>query len=155
MRTFLRAVPLHVRETMKSRKPSHRDILSSCSEIRPDDGIDPRTFFGKSERKKSNHKNLQMCGEIARTLSLVLAWESGDDLLQALIVESVQPAPDSSRVLVTVRVQPRAEVVDIGQVQERLHQCRGRFRTEVAAAIHRKRVPELVFRVLSGGEVNP
>ena len=89
---------------MKSKKPSRRQMLANCSEIRPDDGVDPRTFFRKSGRKATNRKALQMCGEIAQTLNWVLAWESGDELLQTLTVESVEPAPDSTRVLVTVAV---------------------------------------------------
>lgn len=140
---------------MKSKKPSQKEILSSCNEIRPDDGVDPRTFFRHSGRKRTNRRALQLCGQIAQTLTSVLAWESGDELLQSLVVESVEPAPDSTRVLVTVSVQASAGGADAGQVIERLHRAAGRFRTEIAAAVHRKRVPELVFRVARRGEVNP
>ena len=49
-----------------------------------------------------NRKALQLCGEVGRTLSQVLAWESGDDLLRDVVVDSVTPAPDSSRLLVIV-----------------------------------------------------
>ena len=92
VRFCLRAAPLHVRESMTSKKPSRRQLLSFCSEIRSDDGVDPRTFFRKSGRKPNNRKVLQMCGEIARTLSGVLAWESGDDVLRGLAVDAVEPA---------------------------------------------------------------
>jgi ribosome-binding factor A len=140
---------------MTSKKPSRRQLLSSCSEIRPDDGVEPRTFFRKAGRKANNRKALQMCGEIARTLSAVLAWESGDNVLRCLAVDAVEPAPDSTRVLVTVYIQTPLENADVGQVLERLHRSRGKLRTAVAAAIHRKRVPELVFRVRALGEVSP
>ena len=138
---------------MKIKRPSQNDLLSSCDEIRPDDGVDPRTFFRKSGRQRTNRKALQLCGQIAQTLSAVLAWESGDELLQCLMIESVEPAPDSTRVLVTVSVP--AGGVDAGAVLERLHRAAGRFRSEIAAAVHRKRVPELVFRVARRGEVTP
>ena len=87
---------------MKSRKPSRRQILSSCHEIGPDDGVDPRTFFRDPARPKTNRKALQLCGQVARTLQAVLAGETGDDLLRELQVESVVPAPTSARLLVTL-----------------------------------------------------
>jgi ribosome-binding factor A len=140
---------------MKSRKPSQRQILSSCHEIGPDDGVDPRTFFRRPSRQRTNRKALQMCGEIARTLSAVLAWESGDDLLRCVTVVSVEPAPDSTRVLVRVCIPQSADVLTPSQVLEGLHRLSGKLRTEVAGALHRKRVPELVFQVVTGGEVRP
>src|SRR5205807_2594335 len=102
---FVRPAAVHVRVIMNPKKRSHRQILSSCNEIGPDDGVDPRTFFRKPSRQGTNRKLLQLCGQIGRTLNSVLAWESGDDLLRDLLVESVEPAPDSTRVLVTVQVQ--------------------------------------------------
>ena len=124
---------------MKPKRPSRREILSSCSEIRPDDGVDPRTFFRKSGRKPNNRKALQMCGEIARTVGAVLAWESGDEVLRSLAVDAVEPAPDSTRVLVTVHLQTPVENASVSQVLEHLDRSRGKLRTAVAAAIHRKR----------------
>jgi ribosome-binding factor A len=139
---------------MKSKKRSREQILSCCSNIGPDDGVDPKTFFRKSGRKKTNRKALQMCGEIAQTISQVLAWESSDDLLRSLEVHSVVPAPDSTRVLVTVYVPRAMKNVNDAQVEARLVSCRGKLRTEAAAAIHRKRVPELAFRVLRREEAS-
>ena len=124
---------------MKSIKPSQRQLQSLCSEIRPDDGVDPRTFFRKSSgRKTTNRKALQLCGAIARTLSQVLAGESRDDLLRTALLQSVEPAPDSTRVLVTVVMQAPQDGVNAGQLSERLNHSRGRLRAEVAASIHRK-----------------
>jgi ribosome-binding factor A len=139
---------------MKARKTSNREIDASCSERRPDDGVDPRTFFRKPARRGNNRKDLQLCSQIARTLNSVMAWESGDDLLLCLSVESVVPAPDSTRVLVTVSVQSPLETAERAQILARLYGHAGRFRAEVGAAIHRKKVPELVFRV-SGEGVRP
>jgi ribosome-binding factor A len=93
-----------------------------------------------------------MCGEIARTLGMVLGWESGDPLLRELIVEAVEPAPDSTRVLITVSL-PCESRFGYGEILNRLLRATGRLRTEIAAAIHRKRVPELTFRVVGRGEV--
>jgi ribosome-binding factor A len=137
---------------MKNRKPSPKQIL--CHELGAEDGADPRTFFRRPTHKRLNRKALQLCGQIARTLSAVLAWESADELLRSLGVESVTPAPDSTRVLVTVWLHPSAGAANAHQVLEHLHRFSGKLRSEIAAAIHRKRVPELVFRVAGQGAVS-
>jgi ribosome-binding factor A len=110
----------------------------------PDDGLDPRVFFQKSSRKKTNRKALQLAGQVAETLNWVLGWESSNEILRSMSVESVVPAPDSTRMLVTVRFAGGA----LGEAQEHLHRAAGKLRSEVAASIHRKRVPELIFRVI-------
>lgn len=149
-RTFAVRPFVHVRGMMKPRKRSRKEMVASCDEIGPDDGSDPRTFFQKMSRPKTNRKALQLCSQIALTLGSVLAWESNSLLLQSLTVESVLPAPDSSRVLVTLRPDA-AEPANTAQLLAALEQSAGWLRVQVAAAIHRKRVPELVFR-LTGKE---
>jgi ribosome-binding factor A len=139
---------------MKFKKIRRRQDLSSCDEIGPDDGADPRTFFRERTYKRTNRKALQLCGQIARTLSSVLTYESSDDLLRCRWVESVEPSPDSTRVLVTVSVGIPSEGADPNEVLAHLYRSAGKMRTEIAAAIHRKRVPELVFRVIPRGEVD-
>lgn len=131
---------------MHFKKPSRKDLLSSCEDIGPDDGVDPRLPPRDFSRQPPRRKSLQLCSQVARTLNDVFAWECGDDLLQELIVESVQPAPNSGRLLVTVLLS--TETADVDQVMQRLHRAQGLLRSEVAAAIHRRRVPELTFRVI-------
>src|SRR5436190_2227200 len=112
-----------MRVFMKAKKPSRRQILSSCNQPGPEDGADPRTFFRKPSRRGLNRKALQLCGQVAQTLSAVLAWESGDDLLSDLTVESVEPAPDSTRVLVSVSTggaEPEAVLAALHRVSGRL-----------------------------------
>ncbi len=140
---------------MKRKQPSRKDFLSSCSEVGPEDGVDPRLFFRKTSDKRLNRKALQLCSEVARALGHALAWELGDELLSNLRVESVTPAPDSSRLLVTVSlaIAPGIDLPD--EVNVRLRQFTGRLRAEVATAIHRRRVPELSFCVQARTEVEP
>jgi ribosome-binding factor A len=144
---------------MEYRKPLRKDVLSSCAETRPDDGVDPRTYFRKPSHQRTNRKALQLCQQIAQTLGQVIGWESGDELLAGLTVLSAEPAPDSRRVLVTVCAPPAGGDPDrrdaSNEILERLARAAGRLRTEVAGAIHRKRVPELVFRVVGPEEVQP
>jgi ribosome-binding factor A len=129
---------------MKRSKASPKDLLSSCSQIGPDDNVDPRTAFAERSEKKTKRKALQLCGEAARTLSYALAWETGDDLLGLLQVESVVPAPNCARLLVTVSATGD---VAIDMILDRLRRGTGKFRALIAEAVHRRRVPELAFQV--------
>jgi ribosome-binding factor A len=134
---------------MAFRKVSRKDLLSACAEPGPGDGQDPR-FDAPGAPKVHNRKALQLCGQVARTLAEVLAGECADAVLRDLVVESVVPAPNSSRLLVTVTLAPTAQDSDPSRAAEHLERARGRLRTEVAAAIHRRRAPDLMFRVAGG-----
>ena len=127
---------------MKFRKIGIKNLLSSAAEIGELDGQDPR-FDRDASKKVPNRKALLLCGQIAQTLADVLAG-CGDDVLRDLLVESVAPAPTSARLLVTVR-RP-ADVID-ETVYARLTAARGLFRHEIAAAIHRRKTPDLTFHV--------
>jgi ribosome-binding factor A len=131
---------------MKRKRLSRSQIRSCAQDIGPEDGADPKLFFRKRSEKKLNRKALQLCGEVSRTLQQVLAWELADDLLNLLRVEAVVPAPDSSRLLVTVSVTEAAGI-EPGQIMARLRAATGRLRTEIAAAVERRRVPDLAFQV--------
>jgi ribosome-binding factor A len=72
-----------------------------------------------------------------------------DDILRNLCVVAVQPAPDEARLLVTVGPALPGPC-EATEVMAHLQQALGKLRSEVAATIHRKRVPELTFRVIAG-----
>jgi ribosome-binding factor A len=112
------------------------------------DGQDPRRDDRWTARRVVNRKALQLCAQVARTLAGVLSGECGDDRLRDLLVESVQPAPDSTRLLVTVYPGPAFAAGDTEPVLAALYGAMGLLRGQIARAIHRKRVPELVFQVL-------
>ena len=118
-----------------------------CAEMGPGDGVDPRLDDTFTPRRVVNRKALQLCGQVARTLAGVLSGECSDDRLRDLLVESVQPAPDSTRLLVTVYAGP-AFAADTESVLRALYGAAAMLRAQIARAIHRKRVPELVFQVL-------
>jgi ribosome-binding factor A len=128
-----------------SRKPP-----PPCAEFGPEDGIDPRLTVRPARSRVPNRKALQLCAQVARTLSCALATECADDILQELLVASVQPAPDSTRLLIVVSPAPFAPAREPAQILEHLHRASGLLRSLIAAAIHRKRVPELVFSVSAG-----
>jgi ribosome-binding factor A len=124
-------------------------MLDYCGEIQADDAVDPRKFFapGPNERKQGR-KALQLCRQIEATLAYVLG---GEPLLADLQVVSVVPAPNSSRLLVTVWAEGGGSATTREAILERLIQHAGRLRSEIAAAITRRRAPTLTFNVV--GEV--
>ncbi len=79
---------------------------------------------------------------------MVQSGDCRDELLQSLHVTSVVPAPNSSRLLVTVSANVSAEDFDAGEILQRLGEQTPRLREEVASSINRKRVPFLVFHVI-------
>jgi ribosome-binding factor A len=131
---------------MNPKRQPRKRLLSLCAEVDPDDGIDPKEFFGRGDsRRRSDRKVRQLCSQVAETLSYVLAGECDDDLLRSLQIVQVEPAPDSSRLLVIVRLDPLNAIVDPRRVLDRLKMVAGKLRCEVARAITRKRAPKLTF----------
>ncbi len=141
---------------MKDHIISRRTMARLCAEPSPDDGLGPhsrsrimpaaRSMHGRSG-EGLDRKALQLCHQVAETLEEVLA-ECGDVVLQALRVLDVEPAPDASRLLVTVAVDPTPDdTLDPGAVRDHLVRASGHLRSEVAGAITRKRAPVLVYRL--------
>lgn len=96
----------------------------------------------------AGHKALQLCSQVADTLNQVLGGQH-DDLLRDLQVMSVVPAPDASRLLVTVYPISQADpTFDADVVHQRLLAAGGQLRGEVAASITRKKTPKLLFQVV-------
>jgi ribosome-binding factor A len=92
----------------------------------------------------------RVCREVLRTLTETLG-SCGDPVLSELTVLGVEPAPDASRLLVLVGLPAlgSATVEDaVETVRARLADCRGLFRRDIAAALQRRRTPELAFQVL-------
>lgn len=125
-----------------SRKPPPPEL---CAEADADDGVDPRYVPRYLGGKVSNRKALQLCRQVAHALSIALEG----NVLRDLSVQSVIPAPDSARLLVTfVYHGPR----EIGppQVLVAIESHRAHLRRMVAEAIHRKKTPDLAFHVVPG-----
>jgi ribosome-binding factor A len=112
----------------------------------------PIVFSQTINPGRRDHKTAQLCRQVFQTLSLALS-ECGDDLLRDLILHDVQPAPNPSRLL--ARVGFSASVKDpVGPVEvlQRLGEASGFLRHQVAAAITRKRAPEIFFALVASGE---
>ena len=97
-----------------------------------------------------SRKVTQLCEQAREALSMALTC-SADPALRELSVASVSPAPDASRLLVTIETDvDSAQTADHDYILDKLQVARGYLRSEVAGAIHRKRTPELMFRVFVG-----
>lgn len=108
-----------------------------------DDGLDPRTISDRRQSPRGGRKALQLCRQVQRALVFALAECS--EPVDELAVSSVEPAPNSSRMLVTV-ASPAHEVDTVPLLS--LIQARaGWLRSEVAAAICRRKAPDLIFRL--------
>jgi len=125
-------------------------MQSLCGEIRPDDGVDPAELFRPTRNRNNNdRKAQQLCRQVADTLSLVLSGEYGEELRDLRIV-AVTPAPDATQLLVLVAPAVEGAKCDPDAVLAKLADAAGKLRSEVAAAITRRRAPKLIFQFIAG-----
>jgi ribosome-binding factor A len=132
---------------MRRRRIARRNQFAGCADPGPADGLNPRLDTRETPGKVANRKALLLCAEAERTLAAVLAG-CGDDVLRNLLVASVKPAPTSARLLASVYSAAPMEGVNAAAIILRLERAKGMLRTEVAAALHRRRAPDLIFRVV-------
>ncbi len=135
---------------MPYRKPSKKVLRSLCARVEPGDGLDPkleaRARLSRSESTGTGRKVRQLCRQVVEAVDLALFGQSHDPVLHGLHVVSVVPAPDASRLLVTVAIRP-GEPFEPDRILGHLERASAWLRCEVAAAITRKRAPALAFRV--------
>jgi ribosome-binding factor A len=110
--------------------------------------IDPSAYFEPhaAPRAREGRKTQQLCREVERTLAIAFG-SCADGTLRHLIVIAVEPAPDAARLLVSLAPSGGLDS-DVGELLKAIGAARGRLRAEVAAALQRKRTPELIFRIL-------
>lgn len=115
------------------------------------DGVDPRDELRQAARTKGGRKTHQLCAQAAEAINYAFAAECHDDVLRELGVVAVQPAPDESRLLVTV-APTLPGPCDPAAVLAHIDKAQATIRAQVAAGIHRKKVPQLAFRVMLNAE---
>jgi ribosome-binding factor A len=137
-------------------KRTRAQMRAHCSEIHEDDGIDPRDFFKPGNRRdKADRKALQLCRQVAETLDQVLCSEIADELVSSLRVASIVPAPDSTRLLVTLQTDLKSHDFNRPEIERRLEDRRGQLRCAVAAAITRRKMPNLSFVIIGPDQGAP
>jgi ribosome-binding factor A len=123
--------------------------------VRLDEEADPRRFFDETDRsEKRSWKVQQLCKQVERAAAVTLASECEGDALLGAAVASVEPAPDSGRLRVTVVLGPGRTDRHLMEARAALLDLAPAFRGEVGRSIHRKRVPEIVFDVRLAEEVS-
>lgn len=129
-------------------------LRAHCDALGEDDGVDPREYFRTTPTgDKNDRKARQLCRQVAETLDQVLSGEIHDDLANSLRVASVVPAPDSSRLLVTVACDLPVDRFDRAELERRLGDLRGLLRCAIAGVITRRKTPNLVFNILDTRQV--
>lgn len=131
-------------------RPSTKDIRLLCDSLGPEDGIDPRYLRRGHGERGPGRKTMQLCSQVRDALSAALAG-CRNASLRDLEVAAVTPA-GGGRLLVTLRLAPSAGAGDLAALQalqQHLAGAHGLLRSEVAAAVHRRKAPDLVFQVLT------
>ena len=95
----------------------------------------------------ADRKTAQLCSQVFEVLCIALS-ECHDPMLEDLVVEQVEPAPSTSRLAVSVSVSVDRPGQNAEEILMALEGARGYLRSQVAAEIHRKRTPELTFRLI-------
>jgi ribosome-binding factor A len=134
------------------RKSERRSAPLPCDAVGPEDLIDPRLLFRTSVRRHDDRGARRLCSQVREALTYALAAACRDEVLQSLYVAAVEPAPDATRLGVTLVVSDPAHVAT---ARERIVCVAALLREEVARSIHRRRVPELVFRVVPAADAAP
>lgn len=100
---------------------------------------------------RDERKTQQLCRQVERRLSLVFAGELEDPVLEGLVICSVSAVDGTSllKVEVCLPEQPDGAERDTALVLERLASATRWLRSEIAAAINRKRTPQIIFSLAS------
>lgn len=143
---------------MTISKKIREQMLKLCGSICADDGQDPRDFHETriDSRKNDEYRHQRLCQQVARTLALVLP-ESVEEPIRHLKIDSVVRGRNTSVLRVKVVMPKWADHDQQISLLESLKSQEGWLRSEVAAAITRKRVPRLAFEFtmseINGGDV--
>lgn len=141
------------------RRPNtQRGQAALCAQLHEEDGKSLRQRHRNADqhaqRRKHAKKRAQLMHQIGQSVAMTLPELSAehDDLeLAGLYVHSVTPAPDASRLRITLcpLIPPTPdEPLDLLATQAKLERCRGALRAAIARDIHRKRTPELELVLL-------
>lgn len=157
---------------MPEKRHAPKSVRALSGEVGPGDGIDPKERERTSSRTPGprrakgpppawvrlpngevpppaalDRKAQQLCRQVARTLDALFAGETRNEALRGLKVLSVTPAPDASHLRVTVEPPPSEEPRAASDVLAGLARASSWLRAEVAAAITRKRAPNLSYHL--------
>ena len=130
------------------------DLFELCDELRSDDGISPaeiqkrkQSELRRQNRSKPNHHAQQLCKQVLHVIDDALICECCDPILEDLRTISVQPKAGSSA-LEVVFATSECNLARISEMHAALKHVNGLLRSAVGGSIHRKRVPQLNFKIV-------
>jgi ribosome-binding factor A len=115
---------------------------------------DEARFFFDLESVRPDHRVRSLCRQALEAVSLALADADLDERLDGAWVVSVDPAPGPERLLVSLALPGGSTGTEAEGALQALVEKRPWLRWELARAIHRKRVPDLAFRVVMDPEAS-
>ena len=140
---------------MSRKKIAPRQLHALCGRVHEDDGVHPSILFGGKDKVARGRKSHQLGAQVREALHYALGGECDDPVLCGLFIASVEPAPGANRLIVTVEVPPSDHGPAPIEVLEHLGRASGWLRTAAAAAVCRRKMPELEFRIAPPGEDAP
>lgn len=122
-------------------------LKTLCASLRAGDGLDPRfEKRGGTSRRDFDRKTYQLAAQIGRTIDYVLSGDIEDDDLRRLQVQQVIPM-QGGRFLVCLSPFDNQPIAEQDTLLRKLMAVKKQLRWEVAQSIHRRKTPELEFRV--------
>jgi hypothetical protein len=117
---------------------------------RSGDGIDPKEEKRQQARRQRKRKPDYSTQRLAKQVfdALCLGSSLTEIGLEDFTVTGVQPLGGSGQFLVEIQSVAPLSAFDPLEAEERLRLASGKIRFEIAGYLHRKRVPELKFRVI-------
>lgn len=131
----------------RRNKPDVRDL---CAHASDGDFVNPK-FDKREEVRRPSGKDLAISKQAARAIDQQLSTLSWS-IDAGLRVVAVEPAPDATRLRVLVAWSERGYGLD--SVMAWLRARKGLLRSAVAAAITRRRAPDLTFAPAPPAEVD-
>lgn len=129
---------------MKSKDSHQRaEAQSLCADLHADDGPPEHRRAESRDEHSDDRKTMQLCAQVRRALHGVIPLP-GSAFFDGFVVETVEPAPDVSRLRVVISV-PLSCAHSVASIRGRLSGMAGFVRSEIAPQISRKRVPLLTF----------
>ena len=121
--------------------PLAEQLRALVGELHPEDGVNPALLRKpqSSTGRVKLRKHLGLCRQVFRTLHLSIPADLDVQVL------SVTPDRDPARLIVLLA--PTAPEIDPTLLLRRIAALGPSLRCEVGNAIHRRKTPELVFRL--------
>ncbi len=126
-----------------------RDAATMIGSVREGDGVDPRLERLQRGRSGGRRKPDYGAERLAHQIRDCLQFSSvlSDVGLEQFAFVGVVPGQRNGQFMIEVAPLDPAAAYDPQQVEQMLDSCRGRVRAEVAAGVHRRKAPDIAFRV--------